>query len=193
MISQNLCQVHLLEVGLMKIPRDHSTLFKVRHVGLHVDFTSIDIFFEPLGLYYLRVWSVVGLSLPFRPMRALRLQWSRAFSLVCEVALRFEKGWKIGAALPCGVRIWEIWKYNKRNTVYPNWYLHYVSQSERNECLVWRLPRGFFVFSKSFVALLKINVKRFERGGELTLFYFILDICLWYLHSFCSSTFLFSL
>jgi hypothetical protein len=25
--------------------------------------------------------------LPFRSMRALRLQWSRAFNLVCEVAL----------------------------------------------------------------------------------------------------------
>jgi hypothetical protein len=33
------------------------------------------------------VWSDLGRSPPFRPMRALRLQWSRAFVLVCEVAL----------------------------------------------------------------------------------------------------------
>ena len=47
-----------------------------------------EIFFGPLGLH-LRVWSELGRwSPPFRPIRALRLQWSRAFSLVCEVALR---------------------------------------------------------------------------------------------------------
>ena len=45
-----------------------------------------EVFFGPLGLY-LRVWSELGRSLPFRPMRALRLQWSWAFSLVWEVAL----------------------------------------------------------------------------------------------------------
>ena len=36
---------------------------------------------------HLCVRSELGRSPPFRPMRALRLQWSRAFSLVCEVAL----------------------------------------------------------------------------------------------------------
>ena len=49
-----------------------------------------EVFFGPLGLH-LRVWSELGRSLPFRPMRALRLQWSRALSLVCEVALIREK------------------------------------------------------------------------------------------------------
>ena len=43
--------------------------------------------FGSLGLH-LRVRSELGQSPPFRPMRALRLQWSWAFSLVCEVALR---------------------------------------------------------------------------------------------------------
>ena len=41
MVSQNLRLAHLLEVGLTKIPRDHETLSVVRHVGLHVDFSSM--------------------------------------------------------------------------------------------------------------------------------------------------------
>ena len=41
-------------------------------------------FFGPLGSH-LRVWSELGRSSPFRPMRALRLQRSWAFGLVCEV------------------------------------------------------------------------------------------------------------
>ena len=45
-----------------------------------------EIFFGPWGLH-LRVWSELGRSTPFRPMRALRLQWSRAFSSVCDGAL----------------------------------------------------------------------------------------------------------
>ena len=45
-----------------------------------------EFFFGPLGLH-LRVRSELGRSPPFRPMRALRSQWSWAFSLVCEVAL----------------------------------------------------------------------------------------------------------
>ena len=44
------------------------------------------LFIGPLGLHLL-VWSEVGQSPPFRPMRALTLPWPRAFSLVCEVAL----------------------------------------------------------------------------------------------------------
>ena len=41
MVTRNLRQAHLLEVGLMKIPGDHETLSTVRHVGLHVDFSSM--------------------------------------------------------------------------------------------------------------------------------------------------------
>ena len=38
------------------------------------------------------VWSKLGLAPPFPPMRVLEVQWSWAFSLVCEVDLRdFEK------------------------------------------------------------------------------------------------------
>ena len=40
-VSQNLRQVHLLEASLTKIPGDHETLSIVRHVGLHVDFSSM--------------------------------------------------------------------------------------------------------------------------------------------------------
>ena len=50
-----------------------------------------EVFFGPLGLH-LSVWSELRRSPPFRPMRALRLQWSQAFNLVCEVALTTWKG-----------------------------------------------------------------------------------------------------
>ena len=41
MVSRDLRQAHLLEVGLTKIPGDHETLSIIRHVGLHVDFSSM--------------------------------------------------------------------------------------------------------------------------------------------------------
>ena len=41
MVSRNLRQADLLEVGLMKITGDHETLSIVHHVGLHVDFSSM--------------------------------------------------------------------------------------------------------------------------------------------------------
>ena len=40
MVSRNLRQAHLLEVGLMQIPVDHAPLSTTCHVGLHVDFSS---------------------------------------------------------------------------------------------------------------------------------------------------------
>ena len=70
MVSQILCQAHPLKVSLTKIPRDHEPLSLIHHVGLHVGLSSIhEVFFGPLGLH-LRVWSDLGCSLPFRPMRA---------------------------------------------------------------------------------------------------------------------------
>jgi hypothetical protein len=85
-VSQNLHQAHLLEVGLTKVPGDHETLSIVCHVGLHVDFSSMK---SSLGLYtFTYVCEVkLGRSPPFRLMRAFRLQWSLAFNLACEVAL----------------------------------------------------------------------------------------------------------
>jgi hypothetical protein len=41
MVSRNLREAHLLEVSLMKNLGDHETLSIVRHVGLHVDFSSM--------------------------------------------------------------------------------------------------------------------------------------------------------
>jgi hypothetical protein len=40
-VFRNLRHAHLLEVGMMKIPGDHETLSILRHVGLHVDFSSM--------------------------------------------------------------------------------------------------------------------------------------------------------
>ena len=42
MVSWNFRQTHLLEVGMTQIPVDHAPLFIVRHVGLHVDFSSMN-------------------------------------------------------------------------------------------------------------------------------------------------------
>ena len=42
MVSQNLRQAHLLEVGLTKILVDHAPLSTTCHVGLHVDFLSMN-------------------------------------------------------------------------------------------------------------------------------------------------------
>jgi hypothetical protein len=47
MVSRKFRQTHLLEVGLTQIPVDHAPLSIVRHVGLHVDFSSTNFF---LGL-----------------------------------------------------------------------------------------------------------------------------------------------
>ena len=47
MVSQNVRQAHLLEVGLTQIPVDHAPLSIVRHVGLHVTFSSTN---SSLGL-----------------------------------------------------------------------------------------------------------------------------------------------
>ena len=41
MVSRNLRKANLLEVGLTKILGDHETLSIVRHVGIHVDFSSM--------------------------------------------------------------------------------------------------------------------------------------------------------
>ena len=41
MVFHNLRQAQLQEVGLTKIPGHHKTLYIVRHVGLHVDFSSM--------------------------------------------------------------------------------------------------------------------------------------------------------
>ena len=46
MVSRNFRQTHLLEVGLAQIPVDHAPLFVVRHVGLHVDFSSTNFFLD---------------------------------------------------------------------------------------------------------------------------------------------------
>ena len=47
-----------------------------------------EVLFGALSLHLRR--SALGRSPPFRPMRTLRLQWSRAFSLVCEVGPKEE-------------------------------------------------------------------------------------------------------
>jgi hypothetical protein len=44
MVSRNLRQAHLLEVGLTQFSVDHAPWSIVRHVGLHVDFSSTNVF-----------------------------------------------------------------------------------------------------------------------------------------------------
>ena len=69
---------------------DRETSCVVCCVEFHVNLFIHDIFFGPLGLH-IPVWSDPGGSWPFWPMRDLRMQWSRAFNLVCEMALSQSK------------------------------------------------------------------------------------------------------
>ena len=46
MVSRNLYQAHLLEVGLMKNLGDYETLSIVHHVGLHVGSSSMKYFLD---------------------------------------------------------------------------------------------------------------------------------------------------
>ena len=64
MVSRNLRHTHLLEVDLTKILKDHDTLSKVRHVGLHVKFSSMNLLwaFRPSPSYVKRNWMVSTLS-----------------------------------------------------------------------------------------------------------------------------------
>ena len=51
MVSWDLCQAYLLEVGLTKIPGDHETLPIVCHVGSPCRPFIHEVFFGPLGLH----------------------------------------------------------------------------------------------------------------------------------------------
>jgi hypothetical protein len=42
MVCRNLRQAYLLDVGLTQIPADHGALSIACHVGLHVDFSSMN-------------------------------------------------------------------------------------------------------------------------------------------------------
>ena len=53
MVSQNFRQTHPLEVGLTQNLVDYAPLSIIRHVGLHVDFSSMNFFWGLLGLHLL--------------------------------------------------------------------------------------------------------------------------------------------
>ena len=56
------------------------------HVGIHADSTTILHWHTPLVPQGV-VWSELGPAPPFSPMGVLEVWWSRALSLMCEVAL----------------------------------------------------------------------------------------------------------
>ena len=58
----------------------------IKHVGIHVEFTSILPFTYFVGPSSV-VCSELGPAPPFPPMRVLEVYRSQALSLVCEVAL----------------------------------------------------------------------------------------------------------
>ena len=87
-VSWNLRRAHLLRVGLAKIPGDHKTgLSIVRHVGLHVDFSSTK---SSLGLQAVTFVCEVNLASlrPFNQWELVDCNGHWAFNVVCEVALR---------------------------------------------------------------------------------------------------------
>jgi hypothetical protein len=62
MVSHNFHQTHLLKVGLAQIPVDHAPLSIVRHVGLHMDFSSTNVFWTSNSYLHLLVRSELGRS-----------------------------------------------------------------------------------------------------------------------------------
>lgn len=84
---QNLHQTYLLEVDMTQILAYRETLYyNVSHRNMCKLFVH-DNFSGTLNLHQVLVWSKLGQSRPFRPMRDLIMRWSRAFNLMCEVAL----------------------------------------------------------------------------------------------------------
>jgi hypothetical protein len=75
---------YLLEVGMT-----------ICHVEIHFNVLFMVI---ALGMstFNFLVWSELERSRPFRPMRGLRMQWSRAFSLMCTSGL-----WSHGPLAAC--------------------------------------------------------------------------------------------
>ena len=63
-VSRNLRQTHLLEVDLTKTPGDHKTLSTIRHVGFHVDISSVhEAFFSAFSPSRVkRTWTVSAIS-----------------------------------------------------------------------------------------------------------------------------------
>jgi hypothetical protein len=63
-IYRNFHHVHLLEVGLTQIPEDHAPLSIVRHVELHVDFSSTNFLggFRPSPPSVKWTWTVSAFS-----------------------------------------------------------------------------------------------------------------------------------
>jgi hypothetical protein len=84
MVSRNLRQAHLLEVGLTQIPVDHAPLSTTCHVGLHVDSSSRTFLraFRPSPPSVKWTWTVSA----FFTNESSYIAMVRAFSLVCEVA-----------------------------------------------------------------------------------------------------------
>jgi hypothetical protein len=87
MVCWNLCHAHLKEVGLTQIPTYHGTLLINLSCKNPCRFFIRDSFCRLLDIHLL-VWSELGRLWPFWPMKDLRMQWSWAFSLVCQVVLR---------------------------------------------------------------------------------------------------------
>ena len=75
-----------LAVVCEKSPNDHEILFVCCHVRIHVNFISI-VHSLTLLCPSSTMWSELGPTPPFPPTRVLKVQWSRALSLVGDVAL----------------------------------------------------------------------------------------------------------
>ena len=85
MVCRNLYQDYLWEMGMTQILTDHEPLFTNFSCKTLCRLVNYDNFFRPWGLHLVG-WIELGRSRPFRPIRDLRMQWSQAFSLMCEVA-----------------------------------------------------------------------------------------------------------
>jgi hypothetical protein len=73
-------------------PSDHEPWSIWCNVRVHIDFYIHHAFTCSIGPSSV-VWNELGQAPSFPPMRVLEVYWSRACSLVCEVALSY--GWTI--------------------------------------------------------------------------------------------------
>jgi hypothetical protein len=80
-VCRNLRQAYFFEVGMTQILANNKKLICNMPCRTPCRLFIHENFFGILSLHLL-VWSELGWSPPLRPIKALRLQWSQAFSLV---------------------------------------------------------------------------------------------------------------
>ena len=112
-------------------PSDHETWSIRCLVGIHVDFIHLAFTysFGPSTI----VWRELGPAPPFPPMRVLKVEWTWALSLVCEVAISYAK-------VVIASSSQSLIEEHAANGVHPSWiWLSWqlCSEEEENKVVQW--------------------------------------------------------